>query len=384
VKADREGTRVALQASTRYVYDRRSLRVNANVVAATCGESVDEIVGSGAADQPDQRFALRQGPLTYVSAQTPDGRASTLTLRVNDLAWQEVPHLYQRGSNERVFTTQADDSGRTTVVFGDGIEGARPPSGRDNIRAHYRKGLGTSGNVKTGQLANLLNRPLGVAGVSNPEPASGGQDAQLTDAARDSAPLTVLTLERAVSVLDYQNFSRSFAGIAKAHAVWIAAGAGRGVFITVAAEQGAALDENDATYVDLLGALRRYGDALLNLRVASYRPALFGLRVALKLAGDADRAVALAGAERALRDAFSFEQRSFGQIVSIDEVAAILHTDPSVIGVNVIALYRSDQGAPSLAPRLFARLPETSLTALPEPAELLALDASRLTLEIMQ
>ena len=54
------------------------------------------------------------------------------------------------------------------------------------------------------------------------------------DDARRNAPLTVLTLDRAVSLQDYEDFSRTFAGIAKAQAVWVWNGRKRAVFITVA------------------------------------------------------------------------------------------------------------------------------------------------------
>ena len=385
VEHGRDGTTLALGAATRHVYDRASLRVGANVAPATHGERVSETLGSGAARQPDQRFALRQGPLTHVSAPTtPDGRASTLEVRVNDLRWHEVPTLYGRGPDERVFTTARDDAGKTTVVFGDGLEGARVPTGVENVRATYRKGVGAAGNVAGGRLTTLLMRPLGVAGVTNPEPASGGQDPDALGAAREGAPRTVLTLDRAVSVQDYEDFARGFAGVAKAHAAWIAAGPGRGVLVTVAGEGGASVDPADATYTSLLGALRRWGDAMLPLAIETYRPASFRLRAALKIDPDRDPALVLEAAEEALRAAFAFGARRFGQMVSVDEVHAVLHGVPGVVAASVRELYRPDQGAtPRLEPRLFARLPETSLTARPKAAELLVLDDAPLVLEVM-
>ena len=159
-------------------------------------------------------------------------------MRANDLAWEEVPSLYARGPAERVYEVKIDDDARATVLFGDGVEGARLPSGDHNLRATYRKSLGLAGNVAAGKITNLLSRPLGVTGASNPAPATGGEDPETIDKARSNAPVTVLTLDRAVSIRDYQDFARAFAGIAKAHALWIAAGPARGVFLTVAGELG--------------------------------------------------------------------------------------------------------------------------------------------------
>jgi len=385
IEHDRDGTSFHLAAGMQHVYERETMRVNANVAPATHGETVTETLGSGAARQSDQRFTLRQPPLTHVSAATTSGRASTLAVRVNELLWHEVRSLYGFGPRDRVFTTRRDDRGATTVVFGDGVEGARLPSGTDNVRALYRKGIGVAGNLDTGQLATLVTRPLGVTGVTNPEPARGGQDPEEQQATSGNAPLSVLTLGRAVSVQDYEDFSRTFAGVAKAHAAWIPAGPGRGVLVSVAGENGDAIDSSDATYTNLLGALRQYGDATLSLRLESYRPATFRLRVSIKVDPDADPAIVVASARDALGAAFSFGARGFGQMVSVDEVDLVLHRVPGLVAVNVIELYRPDQGAtPRLEPRVFARLPETSLTTLPLAAELLVLDSGSLVVEVMK
>ncbi|MDB4891341.1 MAG: hypothetical protein JWL61_3196, partial [Gemmatimonadetes bacterium] len=183
----------------------------------------------------------------------------------------------------------------------------------------------------------------------------------------------------------YEDFSRTFAGVAKAHAAWIPAGPGRGVLVSVAGENGDIVDPSDATHTSLLGALRQYGDAMLPLRLESYRPATFRLRVSLKVDPDADPTIVIAAARNALLAAFSFATRGFGQMVSIDEVDAVLHRVQGLVAVNVIHLYRPDQGAtPRLEPRLFARLPQTSLAALPLAAELLVIDGGALVVEVMQ
>ena len=49
-------------------------------------------------------------------------------------------------------------------------------------------------------ITTLVDRPVGVSGVTNPQAASGGQDAQTIDEIRANAPLSVLTLGRAVSL----------------------------------------------------------------------------------------------------------------------------------------------------------------------------------------
>jgi hypothetical protein len=186
-----------------------------------------------------------------------------------------------------------------------------------------------------------------------------------------------------VSIRDYRDFARAFAGIAKAHALWIPAGPGRGVFVTVAGELGAAVPETSDTYGFLLQALRDYGDALVPLRLASYVDTRFRTRVAVKVGEDADDAIVLPAVAARLREAFGFGAREFGQGVSVDEVSAVAQAVAGVEAVHVAELHRVDAPAPASVPRLFAALPIASLTALPAPAELLTLDAGPLTLDLM-
>jgi hypothetical protein len=383
VEQDRERTLLRLALPLRGVYDRETVVLNANVAAATHGETVGEILGSGDASRADQAFPLKQASLTYVSAVTPTGRRSTLAVRVNDTLWAERETLFGAGTRDRSFTTRTNDDATTTVVFGDGVEGARPPSGTQNLRASYRKGLGAAGNVRSGQLTTLLTRPLGVTGVVNPEAATGGEDPESLDDARRNAPLTVLTLGRAVSRRDYEDFARGFAGIAKAHALWISSGPARGVFVTVAGPQGVAILAGGTTHTHLVAALRACGDSLLPLDLRTYRPASFLLRARIKIAEDAVTEDVVSGARAGMEAAFGFDARDFGQSVSIDEVVAVIHRSPSIVAVDVDELRRTDQPAtPAVHARLIAALPAVS-GATVTPAEILTVDTATLDIQVM-
>ncbi|HUL53043.1 MAG TPA: putative baseplate assembly protein [Opitutaceae bacterium] len=397
-----DGTVLTVTPPLANSYTRASFALNANVAPATHGETVQEILGSGDASRAYQQFALKQPPLTYVSAATPSGAASTLAVRVNDLLWQEVPSLYGRGPQEHVYVTRTGDDGVTTVEFGDGVTGARLPTGQDNVRAIYRKGIGTEGLVKAGQLSLLLSRPLGVKSVLNPEAATGAQDRESLDDARTNAPLTVLTLDRTVSLQDYEDFARAFAGVAKALATWTWDGQMQRVFVTVAGPDGAAIAPDSATYRHLLEALQAAGDPFVSLRVQSYRPAYFRFAGKVKVDPAYQTSLVLAAVEQALRAQFSFAARAFGQPVMLSEVIAAVQAVPGVVAVTVDKLYRADElialhpaasppillvkkgtvfhfGALSLLnARLLAALPGTLEDGSVAAAELLTLDPAPL------
>ena len=362
------------QLANKYV--RTSVTISGNVARANHGESTGEILGGGDASQKYQAFVLRQPPLTYVSSSAAaGGSSSTLRVFVNEVQWNEVPFLESQGPADHVFVTRTGDDGKTILRFGDGLNGARLPTGQENVRATYRKGIGLSGMVQVSQLSQLMNRPLGVRGVTNPRAAEGGEDRESLDTARQNAPLAIMTLDRIVSLEDYENFARAFAGVAKALATWSWSGLVRGVFVTVAGPEGAPVDPSGPTYQNLLAAMQRFGDPHVPLRVVSYRKALFQVAARLILAPDrtADPQPVLASAERALRQAFSFASRSFGQSVALSEVVAALQSATGVRAVEVSQLFRDDDqpGLNALLPVVAAQSgPDLNFTA----AELLTLD----------
>ena len=354
------------------------MRINANVAAATHGESVQELLGSGDATIPYQTFTLRQPPLTYVSADTPSGSASTLKIFVNDVLWQEAPFFYGRGANERIYILRHDDDGRTTVQFGDGINGARLPTGQNNVRAEYRKGSGLGGLVEAGQISQLLSRPLGLKEVINPESAEGAEDAESRDAARQNAPITVLTLDRAVSLQDYEDFARTFAGIAKAQAVWVWDGRKRSIFLTVAGADGEVLEEDGAVIAKLKEALREYGDPFVAFTVKSFRKALFQIHGTVTIHADHVVDTVMAAVQAALLDRYSFDARSFGQPVALSEAIAAIQSIPGVVAVDIDKFSRNDAPTPPSQPRLIADRPAMGADGVVQAAELLLLDESSL------
>jgi hypothetical protein len=381
---DPEHPVIEFAADLRHVYDRATAVVLGNVAYATHGESVAERLGSGDGAQAFQRFALKQKPLTYTPDTSPDGGASTLEVRVGELEWMEVPSLYGRTPRDRVYVTRRQDDGTTVVQFGDGREGARLPTGRENVRATYRKGTGREGNVRARQLAQLITRELGVRDVVNPLPATGGMDPQERDDARENAPVTVLTMERVVSLRDYEDFARGFAGVARAQGVWTWDAGLRGVFLTVAGPEGDEVPDGGPVQTGLLAALGLAGDPHVPVRVAGYRPRRFRVKATLRRDADRLSADVLRGAEEALRARFGFAGREFGRPVWRNDVIATLQNVPGVAAVDVDLLYR--QGDPAgTQPELAAYAPPAgALAGGLQSAELLLIDLRPGDLEVTE
>jgi predicted phage baseplate assembly protein len=291
-----------------------------------------------------------------------------------------VRTLYGHGPHERIYLCRTDDQGKATVQFGDGRNGARLSTGQENVRATYRKGIGLGGLVKAGQLKLLMSRPLGLKDVTNPIEATGGADPESFDEAQRNAPLTVLTLDRIVSLRDYEDFCRAYAGISKALATWTWDGERRGVFVTVAGPKGAEIRSDSDTYKNLLSAMQKAGDSRVSIRVDSYRPAFF--KIAAKVKTDPDRQTeqVLKAIEKPLRSYFSFDRRDFGQGVTLSEVMSVIQSVAGVVAVAVDALYRTDGlGGDGLKQPLSAAVPQPGAGGTVSAAELLLLDPGPLS-----
>jgi predicted phage baseplate assembly protein len=279
------------------------------------------------------------------------------------------------GPEDRVYVVRIDDDSRATVIFGDGERGARLPTGQENVRARYRSGIGPAGEVPAGSLSLLPQRPLGIASVTNPLPATGGAAPEQLDDARVNAPLTVLTLDRVVSVRDHEDFARAFGGIAKARAVALWVRTRRLVHLTVAAAGGTTVD------TDTIGRLRKalgtFGGDVTALRIDSPQPQFFTVGLALltdpaRIRSDVETAVTVA-----LRAAFEADRRSFGQPVTSADVLSLVHRVPGVVAASLTQLEQGNAvGVQEVLVADDARFAPTA--ADPDrilPAELLLLDA---------
>jgi hypothetical protein len=315
-------------------FDPLTVKVLANVAPATQGATVArEVLGSGDGSRTNQRFTLSQ-PITYLPAASPAGTASTLEVRVNDLLYREVPSLDQAASYDQAYMVRQDRQGRPTVIFGDGKHGARLPHGRENVVASYRSGIWDA-PLAAGQLMILHTRPLGLRAAINPLPVPPGALPEACAETRIRAPLAVRTLDRVVSATDYEDFARSFPGIARARARPLWTGSAHLMQITVAAAGGRELADGDPLLLALEGALRGARAAAAPLVLASYLPVDLGASLALLVDRRYRPTEVAAAAGQALAASFGFATSSFGQTLVSAAVKAVAEAVPGVVAAHL-------------------------------------------------
>jgi hypothetical protein len=240
------------------------LRVLYGLMKVSRGKTVtDEILGSGDATQAGQEFVLNNSPLTYLlgtSSISGQNYRSTLVIRVDGIAWREVPNFYGQAPDAKIFVTREDENNQTHVMFGDGINGARLTSGVNNVVATYRFGSGAK-SPPAGSLTVILQPQPNLKAVRNPVAVGGGADPDPPGQIRRYAPQSVLTFGHAISADDYETIAAQAPGVARARSYW-------------------AWDPDEQR-------------ALVMIYVGDDASAVTGARTAIALAGDPNRPVAV-------------------------------------------------------------------------------------------
>jgi hypothetical protein len=207
-------TTVDLSAKLRLLFD---------LLPVSRGQTVaSEVLGSGDAAQMSQTFALKKSPLTYLATSDPaksGGYESTLRVAVDGVEWTEVDSFYEVAPDAQVFVTREDDEQKTHVFFGDGENGSRLPTGGANVVAAYRFGGGASAPA-AGTLITPMKAYPGLKSVKNPLPAGGGADPDTARLIRRYAPLSALTLGRAISEDDHAAIAARAPGVTRARALF--------------------------------------------------------------------------------------------------------------------------------------------------------------------
>jgi Baseplate J-like protein len=329
-------------ADTELVFERAltgrfrstTLTLLANSVAATHGETMPnngmEIVGSGDAVRLSPRYRLKGSPLTYVPATNARGYAPALEVRVNDRLYGEVPSLFALPPEQRVYTVHTVEDEKAELQFA-----GRLPTGTNNVTARYRVGSGADGNLETGRLSTIMTPVLGIMAATNPVSADGGSAAETIDDMRASAPQSIRTLDRLVSLSDFEVFARRFRGIGKALATELHVGMRKVVLLTIATTSL----ESPVPGSDAITSLR---DAIALACVPGRKIRIEGftdLKAQVAIAFAADPALRRADVEAAIRAAvgarFSRAARAFGEALHESAVLAAVQEVDGVVAARI-------------------------------------------------
>jgi hypothetical protein len=139
--------------------------------------------------------------------------------------------------NGRYFVAESEPGSGTSLRFGDGTHG-RLPEQQLVFTAAHRVGNGRVGNVGADSIHHILSTHQEIDRIWNPLPASGGEDPESIDAARQKIPYAFRTQLRAVTAADYAAEAMKVTGVQRASARLRWTGSWYTVFIAIDALGG--------------------------------------------------------------------------------------------------------------------------------------------------
>jgi uncharacterized phage protein gp47/JayE len=312
-----------------YSYQRATVKVYGNVVAAHQGATLNQVLGSGQPAQAPQSFTLSSGPLLADPAQTGSGAQSTLKVTVDGVGYAQADR-FDSTTPTQSFLVGTNASGQTTVVFP-----APGPAGSGNISASYRAGTGSDGNVQAGQITQLLSRPASLSSVTNPLPATGGSGGDDMQSVRAAIPGSLSGLGRVVTLADYASLASSIAGVGKASAEltrrW-------GVVVTIAGTDPVQLNPGDSLCSGVATAIAAVADPALPVQVLPAGLYLIALTAEVVRDPLVSWDATVAAVQTALLASFGYAQRDLGQDVAVSDLLAAAHAAQGVQSVKITGL----------------------------------------------
>jgi hypothetical protein len=363
-----------------------SVIVFGNLLEATQGKTEREAaLGDGDGRQTFQTFKLPKAPLTYLNrpGATPP-EAPELEIRVEGRRWERVASLFGRRGDEQVYVVR-EEADASWVQFGDGLTGSRLPSGIKNVVARWRTGTGAFGPLKPETTVQAVGRLDRLDTLYLPGIVTGGTEPERGENAREAAPGMVQSLDRLVSLRDWEVEAHAIAGVDRAVAAWELVDGVPGVVLTVLMATGRAAELEEVRRILTL-ANRCRGPRRYPVVVRAGRRSYVYLRIELALDPGPRVEPILAAVREALGVGVATglfgARRRFGEREYAGRIEGTVQNVSGVIWARtttLAALGPADDPAslsppPPSAPRL--------VTVPCDPAHVLALDGAHLTLTI--
>lgn len=186
--------------------DVRSGEVGANEGRTITGEYAGSSNGAPLQDFLISNFGVIERSMSVLVTEANSSQTT----------WDYVDRLTDAGPEASVYSTYNDDSGYTHLRFGDAVSGRIPPTNAA-IYVNYRYGRGAAGNVVGGSIDTITPNIPNVS-VTNQYAAAGGADPESIDNMRYGIPRATHTLDRAVTLSDFESLCLQVPGVAKATA----------------------------------------------------------------------------------------------------------------------------------------------------------------------
>lgn len=319
-----------------------------------------ELIGTSTGT-PEMSFELGESPVVDGSIE--------IYVQDGDIysKWTKVQHIIDYSPTDLVYSVFSDENNVVSITFGDGVSGVIPVN-YSEIRAKYAVGGGSIGNVAADIINTIDYIPglsegqvtaiQGAITVTNNSTGLGGSNPESNDQIRVSAPASLRSGNRAVTLKDFSDLSVSVSGIGKANAtatVWTS------VTIYIAPSRTAE-DTDQAPGLDELGnQTAEFLKLKTDLETFLENKTLIGTTVTIQPPTYVDAVINIQYTKQeqyttdevetnikiALLTGFGYTGMNFQDTIYPQDVEFVLQQAPGVQNVQVLNLYELD-GSPSL------------------------------------
>lgn len=276
----------------------------------------------------NQKYLL---PLDYAQ--------DTLEITINSITWNRQKTLARSLATDKDFIIDVDVDGTPYVLFGNGVKGSKPAA-NFGVIANYYITDGADGNNVSEQTINQITETLSLPApavsvrITNQLSPVGGYGIETIDDIRTNAPLTIRTLDRAVTEQDYTDMALQANSIVKAKVINTC---GKNLETYVApAGGGLATDQLLSDTKDFLETVKMV-TTHLDVYAAGITPVYVELNVKARFR--VDKVQCSLDCEDALINKFSFDNQAINGRIALSDVIALIDNLDRVDTVELVKIY---------------------------------------------
>lgn len=263
----------------------------------------------------------------------------SIEITINSIAWTPKDTLARSLPTSKHFIEDVDENGIPYIKFGNGVNGAIPGI-YPVITNFYTTDGSISNKISPNTITQIdddtlvLPNPAQNLLVTNFLNPSAGYDIESIDDIRTNAPLTIRTLNRAVTPQDYIDLTVQSDGVAKANVI---ANCGKNLEVYIAPNGGGIASQQ------LLDDTKDYIEGVkmittkIHMNAAGITPVVIRANILARFR--ADKVQCKIDADAALGDTFSFENQAINGRVALSDVIALIDNLPRVDTIDLTDIY---------------------------------------------
>lgn len=169
----------------------------------------DEVLTSSSLGIPNQAYTLKYSDVSISSIDVSVTEDGVVT------PWVTYPSIQDMPQGARGYAVRLAASGDVQIGFGNRISGFIPPAG-STITVSYTRCSGANGNIGSNLINSFVTAQPSALTITSSSSATGGTNGETADILKSNIVSYLRTQDRAVTLKDYEDITKSVNGVYKA------------------------------------------------------------------------------------------------------------------------------------------------------------------------